>query len=32
MSAERKRMVLALAILFALNIFIIARAQSPSAE
>lgn len=32
MSAERKRMVLALAILFALNIFIIALAQSASAD
>ena len=32
MSAERKRLVLALAILFALNIFIIALAQSASAD
>ena len=32
MSAERKRLVLALAVLFALNIFIIALAQSASAD
>ena len=32
MSAERKRLVLALAIIFALNIFIIALAQSASAD
>ena len=32
MSAERKRLVLALAVIFALNIFIIALAQSASAD
>ena len=32
MSAERKRLMLALAVIFALNIFIIALAQSASAE
>ena len=32
MSAERKRLVLALAIIFALNIFLIALAQSASAD
>ena len=32
MSAERKRLLLALAVLFALNIFIIALAQSASAD